>query len=124
MAKILLDAGRDTEDLVSFITGEVSEDLLDEMSVERTGLKSEKLATEPLTVSATLTLSAAAIVTIGRIIEKWLEHRNQRAQLIIVAAGFSVSDEAGKALASVATKYADVAISFGMPGPHGQAEGE
>ena len=122
MPTLVLDAGRQTEDLLAFLTSELDNDTLDQIEIERQGLKSDKLATEPVTIAATLTLATTAVVVVGRIIERWLENQRQLDQLRVVATGFNQSDEAGKALAALGKENAKVAVTYGMPSAPRQRE--
>lgn len=115
MPTLVLDAGRHTEDLLAFLTNELDDDTLDQIEIERQGLKADKLATEPVTIAATLTLATTAVVVVGRIIERWLENQRQLDQLRVVATGFNQSDEAGRALAALGKENAKVAVTYGMP---------
>jgi hypothetical protein len=117
MTKLELKAGDQTEELLRFITNELDDEVLDTIEIEREGLRSDKLATEPLTVAATLTLATTTVVIIGRLIERWLENKKQIDQLDIVAEGFKQSDEAGKALSVLAKMNAKVSIAYGILKP-------
>jgi hypothetical protein len=117
MPSIRIDAGVHTEALLQFITSELDDATLDEIEIQRDGVKSDKLVTEPLTVAATLTLATTGVIVVARIIERWMENQKQNAQLRIVAEGFKQSDEAGKALAEVSKYYSKVSIAYGMPTP-------
>lgn len=122
MPTLVLDAGHQTEDLLAFLTNELDNDTLDQIEIERQGLKSDKLATEPVTIAATLTLATTAVVVVGRIIERWLENQRQLEQLRVVATGFDRSDEAGKALAALGKENAKVAVTYGMPSAQRQRD--
>src|SRR6266404_3186120 len=98
MPKLLIEAGDDTENLLQFITSELDDQTLDQIEVQRSVAKPENLATEPLTIAAALVLTPPLVIVVGRIIERWLENRNQLAHLKIVAEGFNQSDEAGRSL--------------------------
>jgi hypothetical protein len=113
MPTLTLDAGADTESLLQFITRNVDDATLDQIEVQREIQTPDRLTTEPLTVSAALILATPLlVVTVGRIIERWLENRNQLAHLRIVAEGFTQSDEAGKCLADVSKAHAKVAVAY------------
>jgi hypothetical protein len=107
-----LDAGDDTESLLQLITNELDDKTLDEIEVHRDVAKPDNLATEPLTIAATLVLSTPLVIVVGRIIERWLENRNQLHHLAIVADGFNQSDAAGKALADVSKAHAKVSVAY------------
>jgi hypothetical protein len=122
MPTLYLDAGSRTEDLLAFLTSELDDETLDAIEIERQGLKSDRLATEPVTIAATLTLATTAVVVVGRIIERWLENQRQLDQLRVVANGFDQSDVAGKTLAALGKANARVAVSYGMPSAPRQRE--
>ena len=115
MPSIHIDAGDQTEALLQYITNELDDKTLDQIEIEREVVKSDNLATEPLTTAATLALATTAVIAVARIIERWMENHRQMTQLRIVAEGFKQSDEAGKALAEVSKTYTRVSIAYGMP---------
>lgn len=122
MATLYLEAGSRTEDLLTFITTELDDDVLDQVEIDRQGLKSDRLATEPVTIAATLTLATTTVVIVGRIIERWLENDRQLEQLRLVATGFERSDEAGRALAALGKENAKVAVTYALPSAARQRE--
>jgi hypothetical protein len=115
MAILELSVGSRTEELLQFVTAELTDEQIDLIEIERSHDRSDKLATEPLTVAATLTLSTTLVIAIGRIIERWIEKQNQLEHMKIVAAGFQASDEAGKGLAKLSEKHASVSIQYRLP---------
>ncbi len=115
MATLVVNAGKDTESLLQMITNELDDASLDTIDVRRDVEKSQNLATEPLTLAATLVFSAPLMVAIGRIMERWLENKNQLQHLHIIAEGFSQSDAAGKALAEVSKAHARVSVEYKLP---------
>ncbi len=117
MPKLLIEAGDDTENLLQFITSELDDQTLDQIEVQRSVAKPENLATEPLTIAAALVLTPPLVIVVGRIIERWLENRNQLAHLKIVAEGFNQSDEAGRSLTDLSKAHAKVSVSYKLPTP-------
>ena len=119
MATLEFEAGADTEDLLQFIMKELKDEEVDAIEVKREVAKADNLATEPLTIAVTLLTSAPLIIAVGRIIERWMENRNQVKHLHLVAEGFEISDKAGKALADLAKVHAKVSIEYRLPtGPN------
>ena len=114
MATLYIDAGTATGDLTRFIAGELSDAQLDEIEIDRQGLRSDKLATEPITIAATITLATTSVVMITRLIERWMEKNRQLEQMILVANGFDKSDAAGKALADLSKANAKVSVSYSL----------
>lgn len=115
MARLEIRVGRRTEDLLQFLTSDLSDAELDTVDIQREQEKSDKLATEPFTVAATLTLSTSLVIALGRVIERWIEKQNQLEHLEIVAEGFRISDEAGKGLTRLSEKHATVSIQYRLP---------
>jgi hypothetical protein len=115
MKSIRIEGGPFTESLLQYITHELDDETLDKIEINRDVAKADNLATEPLTIAATLALTTTAIVVVARIIERWMEAQRQLVQLRIVAEGFDHSDEAGKVLAEVSKANSKVSIAYGMP---------
>lgn len=112
-AKLLLEAGPETEDLVRYVTGELDDTTLDELEIDRKPAESHGLANELITSAVIITLGTATVSVVARLIERWLEIRRQTDVLKIVAAGFAQSDEAGRALADLAKKHSEVSVAYG-----------
>jgi hypothetical protein len=110
-----LNADQFTEDVWQYVSEHLDDPTLDSIGVKRTVQDSPDLASEPVTTTIVLTLAPLAAVAVLRLIEKWMEAERQRQQLEIVLRGFAVSDEAGKAAASLAGKHAQVSIKHGLP---------
>ncbi len=102
-----------TEDLVNFITGQMDDDALDAMALQREHARTPGLASEPVTTGVLISVTPIVARTVARLIERWLESRRQERQLTLVSDGFTESDEAGRQLANLASKYSDVSVSFG-----------
>jgi hypothetical protein len=117
MAQIKLMAGDDTEDLISFVANELPPELLDAMEIERIHAEDIQVASEPITVGALISLTSVAAIAVTRLLEKWIENRREREHMNLVVRAFGVSDEAGRALAELARKHADVSISYGVQKP-------
>ncbi len=115
MATLEFEAGNDTEDLLQFILKDLTEEEVDAIEVKREVAKADNLATEPLTIAVTLLTSSPLIIAVGRIIERWIESRNQVKHLNLVAGGFEISDKAGMALADIAKAHAKVSIEYRLP---------
>src|SRR4051794_22257453 len=113
MATITLKAGDATEELISFITNGLPDDLLDATDIEREHAKDFQVASEPITIGVLVTVTPVAAIAIARLLEKWLEARRQQGNIKLVLEAFGLSDEAGAAVARIAEKHADVSISFG-----------
>ncbi len=116
MTSLTLNADISTDSLVNFITNELSDDDLDNVDVQRIQDESSKLATEPVSVVAIITLSTTLAVSVCRIIERWIEMQKELKHMEIVADGFKISDEAGKALAKLGEKHASVSIHYKLLG--------
>lgn len=115
MPKLTLDAGTSTEALIQHIIVSLTGDELDSIEIDRKQDESQKLATEPLTIAATITISTTLTIAVCRIIERWMEKQSQISHMTIVAEGYKISDAAGKGLASLAEQHAKVSVKFGLP---------
>jgi hypothetical protein len=102
------EGGEDTEDLIGQITKELEEKkLLDQVKIGRELIQSDDLGSEPFTIAAIVICSTAVTIEVGRIVERWQEKRRQREQIKLTIEAFTVSEEAGKAVAKLAEKHAD-----------------
>ncbi|MED5803355.1 hypothetical protein VX037_20225, partial [Gordonia sp. Z-3] len=108
---IEINAGSLTEDLISYVTGELEDDVLDEVEVGRELDRPDHYASEPITIAAILIGTTAAIVQIGRLLERWTEMSRQKSQVNLVIKAYTVSPEAGKAVENVVAKHAEVVTS-------------
>lgn len=116
MARIILEAGESTEELTQFVTRELDDTILDAIDLKREIAETQGLASEPITTTVVLTLTPIAAALVLRIVERWLENFRQEKALKLVLEGFSISDEAGKAAAELASKHTEVSIKYG-PAP-------
>jgi hypothetical protein len=114
MATLDISVGESTEELIQFVTKDIDDSMLDEIEIDREVRKPDALASEPITTAVMVTLSTVAASAVLRLVERWLENRRQTDTLKIVASGFSVSDNAGKQLASLAVKHSNVSVSYGL----------
>jgi hypothetical protein len=112
MATLRFEAGDHTESIVGFVTSELDDSLLDTINVDREVASTSGLASEPITLAATITLTTTAIVAVLRIVERWLEMQRQLQTLEIVADGFAKSSEAGEHLTRLAEKHAEVTAKY------------
>ena len=113
MPELCLVAGDETEALVQFITTQLDDDMLDELDVQRDIVSTTNLVSEPITTGVALaTASVACMGLVARLIERWLERSRQKEQLTILASTLLQNTEAGKVLAAVVEKHADVSLKY------------
>jgi hypothetical protein len=112
---VKLEAGLQTEELWQFIIENLNDSELDAIDVEREYAPAEGLANEPITTAIVLTLSTTALLTLGRIIEKWIENKRQEQHIRAVLKGFKESDDAGRAMLELAKRHGNISITFGIP---------
>lgn len=118
MSSIKLRFGDATEDLLGFLTRSLSDDEVDEIEVERVMAKSVGLASEPTTVAAVVTLSSVVAISLCRLIERYFEERRQLRQMELVLEAYGVSVEAGREIAELAKRHANIVATFGeLPKP-------
>lgn len=113
-AQLFLNAGDETESLLNFITSNLEDKELDQIDVERV-YPAGSLASEPITISAAVFLSASAIYSVTRLLEKWLEKRRQgdvRRDLLIY---WDKDPDLGKKLCELEKVHSSVVVKQGMP---------
>jgi hypothetical protein len=113
----LLSANDSTEDLVSFLTSELSDAELDEIDVYRELKRRGDLASEPLTAAVLIGVSGKLILTVGRIIERWLENRRQKEQIELTMIAFKESRRAGEAVSDIVRSNAGVSVEYKLAPP-------
>ena len=109
--EIEVKAGNDTEDLLAFITSNLSDDELDAIDIKRQFEEVEGLATEPVTIVAVITASGALLVTVSTLVAKWLESRRQREAIELLIRGYRESPEAGAAVLQLTSQHAGVKVT-------------
>jgi hypothetical protein len=114
---LLLSSDELTEDLIRYFATELDDDTLDQMDVLRHLVRRDDLASEPVTACVLIGLGGTAVVVVGRMIERWIEMRRQAEHLAVVVEGFRVSDEAGRTLADLAARHAEVSIEYTLADP-------
>ena len=109
--RIGISLGEDTEKFLQDVLSEVDDD---DLHVGRELEDSEGLAGEPITLGVVICGSTVILSAVLRIIERRLEHTQQRKAMKMVAEGFQSHPELGKLLAQIAKKNADVSIKYGI----------
>lgn len=99
-----------TENLIQFVTNGLDDSTLDEIEITREVKKHLELMSEPITIAVNIALGTAAIASVTRLIERWLENQRQKDTLSIIAN--APSDEARKLLTALAEKHARVSVSY------------
>jgi hypothetical protein len=98
----LLLSGKEGVGLAEFILGELDDETLDHVDVVREFADASGNANEPITLCALLTFSGVAVVTVGRLVERWMELHATERQIDLVADVYAESPEAGKAARDIA----------------------
>jgi hypothetical protein len=112
---IVIGAGDLTEDLVSFVTATLADDVLDAVDVGRELDRQNNFASEPITIAAILICTTSAVIEIGRIVETWLENKREDDQTRLVIEAYTASPEAGAAVERAVTGHAKVAETRKLP---------
>lgn len=111
---LTLAAGELSEDLISYVAGKLDDDMLDGVEIYRDMERRDDLASEPVTIGIAIGLSTAAVVAVGRIIERWIEKRRQRENVELVIEAYKLAPEAGRIIAGLAMKHAEVSVSYSL----------
>ena len=101
MDQIML-SGRDGARLADFILRELEGDALDQVEVAREFADASGTANEPVTICALLTFAGISVVTVGRLVERWLELQGSERQMQIVLEAYRETPEGGKVLGEIA----------------------
>lgn len=111
---LTLTAGELTEDLIRFVTGELDDEVLDDVDVHRVLARQDDLASEPITIAVVLGLSTATVVAVGRIIERWIEKKRQRENIELTIEAFKLGPKAGQLIGNLARSHAEVSVSYSL----------
>jgi len=112
--KIGISLGDSTDNFLEGLFEQIDDQVLDELQVERELQSSYGLAGEPITVGAVITGGTVVISAVLRLIERYLEHKQQLKMATLVAEGFAAQPELGAILAEIAKKNAEVSIRYGI----------
>lgn len=113
-AKIGISKADDTNNFLAELLQDLDPSVLKELTIERDLDTSEGLAGEPITIGAVVGGGTVLISAMLRVLERHLEHNQQRVMIKIVAEGFDRDPKLGTELAKLANKYADVSIKYGI----------
>jgi len=122
MSTLKLSYDDQTEELLKFILDQLDETALDSIEVDREFSEPEGLASEPITVGVILTLSPVIIVTVGRLVERWMENKRQEKQIEELRKAFAESNKTGRAIQELMISQNTVSATFGPlpPIPNGK----
>lgn len=112
--QLYLNVGDHTEELISFITNNLEDEVLDEVDLSRIHAESS-VASEPITIAAVMFLSSAAIYATARLIEKWLEIERQKDVREDLIVAWDKDENLGKAMVEMEKSHSNVIVSQGMP---------
>ncbi|WP_299636339.1 hypothetical protein [uncultured Ruegeria sp.] len=112
---IEVSAGTETDELISYIFNEMTDDEADAVDVERVSDHSGDIAFEPVSATAIFAVTSATAFLVLRLIEQWVEGRRQDKQIeaLVRASQTGVSDDVVKALTELSKKHADISVSRG-----------
>lgn len=111
--QVALSAGDKTEALVNFIFNEMSDDLVDQIKLDRITPADGGVAREFITTGAILTFAPALGIPIFRLIERWLETNRQREQTKLICEASKEDKALMRVLADLEKKHSDVMIKYG-----------
>src|SRR5260370_40298390 len=92
-----------TEDLVNFITGQMDDDALVAMALQREHARTPGLANEPVTTSAIISVTPIVARTVALLIPRWVGFRIQARPLTIVFVGLTELQQTGGQLSMWST---------------------
>jgi hypothetical protein len=112
--KIGISMVGETNKLLADVLGALNPSELKELTIDRDLEDSEGLAGEPITIGAVIAGGTVVISAVLRLLERHLEHNQQRAMAKLVAENFDRDPKLVAELAMLAKKYADVSIKYGV----------
>lgn len=112
--QLYLNVEDHTEELISFITNNLEDEVLDEVDLSRLHAESS-VASEPTTIAAVMILSSTAIYATARLIEKWLELQRQKDVRDTLRVAWDKDEDLGKAMLEIEKLHSNVIVSQGMP---------
>jgi|SRR5690606_6134054 len=112
--RLRISFGDNTSAYMRDVLAEIDDTTLDDLDVEWEPPESPGLAGEPISASIVLAGSSMAIAALLRVIERRMEHLQQREMMRIVADGFDKHPDLGKRLEEMAKTYSRVSISHGL----------
>lgn len=114
METLVLKCGTETESLLQFIVNNLTVEQIDSIEIEREYDDIPGIGGEPLTTSIILALTPIITIQVSRIIERWLEIKNQQTQLKLTLEALALSEESGKVVAKIVTNNANVSVGRGL----------
>lgn len=98
----IMFSGADGGRLADFILAELDGETLDQVEVTREFAGASGNANEPVTICALLTFAGVSVVTVGRLVERWMELQGTERQMKVVLDAYRETAEGGKALGDIA----------------------
>lgn len=111
--KLGLFFGPQTEDLINYIFRELSDDIVDEIDLDRISPEIGGVARELVTTGAILTFTAALAVPIFRLIERWMEQQRQREATELIYEAAKENPEVVSVLAEMEKQHIDFFVKRG-----------
>jgi hypothetical protein len=112
--RLRISFGDDTTALMRDVLADMDDATLDNLDVDWEPPQSPGLAGEPVSASVVLAGAAMAIAALLRLIERRMEHLQQREMMRIVAEGFDKHPKLGAQLEGMAKTYSQISISYGL----------
>ncbi len=105
-------AGQDTEALVNFIFGQLADDVVDQIDLERITPEGTGIARELVTTTAVLTFASALAVPIIGLIARWMEIQRQRTAIELIYKAVKENSGAVKELVELEKLHAQLSVKF------------
>ena len=112
-AKLSISAGERTEDVLQELLSEFSDEVLDEVDVDREMPLGEGLATEPITVSVVLVVSPIVLLALVRAIDRYVEGRMALQSARVIIEAHEKDPELVKVVQSILKKRPKWTVRFG-----------
>lgn len=113
-AKLSISAGERTEDVLQELLSEFSDEVLDEVDVDREMPLGEGLAAEPITVSVVLVVSPIVLLALVRAIDRYVEGRMALQSARVIIEAHEKDPELVKVVQSILRKRPKWTVRFGQ----------
>jgi hypothetical protein len=110
---VFLSAGDKTEELINFVFRGLSDELTDQIELQRVADTEGGVARELITAGAILTFAPALGIPVFRLVERWMEINRQKSAVKLICEAGKEDKAIMKTLAELEKKHADVMVSYG-----------
>jgi len=113
LKQISVSAGPETEELLNYVFKNLSDEIVDQIRLERITPESNGVARELVTTAAVLSFSSAIAVPIINLIGKWMEQKRQQRAVELIYRSAKENPKVTHMLVELEKKRAELAVKPG-----------